>query len=169
MLQSGQSKTSTTPAPQSAGKSVAVVKIFDCNAHSSAGEICCKAPLAGLGVDFNVKGNGGCAFDARAPCTEGLREYKEEYIAPLVEVLRRYHNEVPVVVIVEPDSLGNVITNVIADPMAAGSSRCSAATAAAYREGISFAVGQIAEAAPSVGIYVDAGSACAGPRIPGTG
>jgi len=58
---------------------------------------------------------------------------------------------VPIVLVIEPDSLPNLSTNQ-ADP------RCgNPATAKAYREGIAYAVKSIAEATTAVTMYLDAG------------
>jgi hypothetical protein len=96
----------------------------DCNAKASAGEI-------------------GGAHDA------ALEEYKTQYVLPFAQTLRRYHARVPVVVVLEPDSLGNAV--------ASDGSSCTQATLATYRAGIRYAVETIAREAPSVAMYVDAG------------
>ena len=58
--------------------------------------------------------------------------------------------EHPIVVIVEPDSLGNAVTNV-------NQNGCTPTTINAYKEGITFAVDTITAAAPNVALYIDAG------------
>ena len=85
----------------------------DCNAKASNGEIA-----------FSEGANAAAA---------GLRTYKEQYVDPFAAVLAEYAS-VPVVLVLEPDSLGNVISN-------AGSNGCGAATVANYKEGITYAVG----------------------------
>lgn len=97
----------------------------DCNAKASNGEIAC----------------GG-----RAGCEEGLREYRDEFIRPVSEVLQAFHRSVPTVVILEPDSLGNVVTN-------AGSGGCLEAVLDAYKQGIRHAVEELTRNAPTVALY----------------
>lgn len=111
----------------------------DCKAHASNGEICCKK-LA----------DGKCDYMAGGQCEDGLREYKEEYVNPFVEVLQQYQNTVPIVIVVEPDSLPNLATNV-AHPHCGGT-----ATHASYREGIKYALHQLTQKCPSVTVYLDA-------------
>ena len=71
-------------------------------------------------------------------------------MTPFADVLSRFHATVPIVVLIEPDSLGNVVTN-------AGSGACAPSVIDAYKRGIAYAVKAIAKAAPSVAMYVDAG------------
>jgi len=111
----------------------------DCHARASNGEICC-----------TYKDDGTCDYIAPGNCEEGIETYKKEYIDPLVEVLSKYQSKVPIVLIIEPDSLPNLATN-LANP------RCgSDATMNAYHTGISYAVDQIAKHAPQVTMYLDA-------------
>ena len=113
----------------------------DCNAMASNGEICCD-------------GHGGagspCSHTSGGSCEAGLREYREEYIQPISEVLVRFHSSMPLILVLEPDSMGNVVTNT-------GSGGCTDATLAAYRSGIRFAAEKLAAAAPTAALYVDAG------------
>lgn len=111
----------------------------DCNAKASDGEICCDGRGGGVACDRSS-----------GSCEAGLREYREDYIRPVARVLERFHSTMPIVLILEPDSLGNVVTN-------AGSEGCTEATLRAYREGIRFAAETLASTAPSVALYVDAG------------
>ena len=61
------------------------------------------------------------------------------------------HAQVPTVVIVEPDSLPNLATNL-------GTPRCgNDATQTAYTQGIGYAVQQLHERAPHATLYLDAG------------
>eukprot|EP00965_Chrysotila_dentata_P222159 6192795-Pleurochrysis_carterae.AAC.4 len=113
----------------------------DCHAKASGGEICCRR-LPDGSCDFMAQANG---------CAEGLKEYMHEYVDPFVEVLARYSGTVPVVLVMEPDSLPNLVTNQ-ADP------RCGAATKEAYTQGLSYAIQRIADAAPHVSMYLDAGA-----------
>lgn len=111
----------------------------DCHARASNGELCC-----------TYKDDGTCDYTAPGDCAEGLETYKKEYIDPLVEILSQYQDRVPIVLVIEPDSLPNLATN-MANP------RCgSPATVNAYRTGISYAVDQIATHTPQVTMYLDA-------------
>ena len=98
--------------------------------------------------DCNAKASNGEISDATIGSTAALSEYKRHYVDPFVEVLHEFAN-VPVVLVVEPDSLGNVISN-------QGLQGCTAATIANYKEGVAYAVRTIATRAPHVAIYVDA-------------
>jgi len=111
----------------------------DCKAHASNGQICC-----------NKNADGSCNYKLGGDCAEGIREYKEEYVDPFIEVLRDFQNRVPIVVVVEPDSLPNLATNV-AHPHCG-----SSATIKAYREGISYSLHQLARETPQVTVYLDA-------------
>jgi len=113
----------------------------DCHAKSSSGEICCGGTLPDGRCDLS---------NQMSDCSAGLAEYKAEYAEPFIEVLSRYAHIVPIVVIVEPDSLANLITN-DADPS------CGAATYAAYTKGVGYAVQRLSEAVPTVPVYLDAG------------
>jgi cellulose 1,4-beta-cellobiosidase len=96
-----------------------------------------------------------CSAKASAGGLSGLRQYKEEYIDPFAEVLHRYRH-VPAVVIVEPDSLGNLVTNGGGGAAAGGGGSCGEEVAAAYRDGVSYAVHTLAARAPHAALYVDA-------------
>jgi len=111
----------------------------DCKAKASNGQICC-----------NKNADGSCNYKAGGDCAEGLREYKEEYADPFIQVLRDYQHRVPIVVVVEPDSLPNLATN-MAHPHCG-----SSATQAAYKEGISYALHQLVQKTPEVTVYLDA-------------
>jgi cellulose 1,4-beta-cellobiosidase len=107
----------------------------DCSASASAGEICCAK-----------NADGSCNYLV-TDCTAGLAEYQHSYIDPIVTLLKKY-SQVPVVMVIEPDSLGNLVTNM-------GNPRCSSdGTQSAYKNGIKYAVNQIATA-PNVAIYLD--------------
>lgn len=76
----------------------------DCNAHASNGEICCKYN-ADLTCDYSYSGT----------CDEGLNEYKTEYIDVFAEILGRFDCLVDIALVIEPDSLPNLATN-LANP-----------------------------------------------------
>ena len=114
----------------------------DCHAKASNGELCCSYKEDGR-CDYLDVGDGSC----RA----GLKQYKEEYIDQIAAVLRQFSGRVPVVLVIEPDSLPNLSTNQ-ADP------RCgNDATKSAYTRGVSYAVKTLAAADPDAAIYLDAG------------
>ena len=110
----------------------------DCKALASNGQICC-----------TYRADRTCDYEAvGGNCSAGLAEYASEYIDPMRAILERY-TQVPVALIVEPDSLPNLVTNQ-ADP------RCgNHATIEAYREGVKYAVHALATV-PSVSLYLDA-------------
>jgi cellulose 1,4-beta-cellobiosidase len=109
----------------------------DCHAKASNGEICCK---------YNADKT--CDYSVGGACADGLTEYKTTYVDPLVKVLAAYSKKVPIVLIIEPDSLPNIATN-MADPHCANS-------VTAYKEGVSYAVSQIASKCPDIVMYLDA-------------
>lgn len=111
----------------------------DCDAKASNGEICC-AKLS----------DGRCDYMHPGDCADGIQEYKSEYVDPFVSVLQEYDGKVPIVLVMEPDGLANLATN-IAHPHCG-----NMATQTAYKEGVKYAVSQLATHAPSVAIYLDA-------------
>lgn len=115
----------------------------DCHAKASNGEVCCGAK----------KPEGNCEYldeAASGTCDKGLAEYTNEYIDPLASTVKEYCGKVPMVLVVEPDSLPNLVTN-LDDP------KCgSTATTTAYRTGITYAVKTLAAACPEATIYLDA-------------
>eukprot|EP00966_Prymnesium_polylepis_P109656 2537612-Prymnesium_polylepis.1 len=112
----------------------------DCSARASAGEICCHRSL-----------EGSCDMSRAGGCDEGLGEYEWDFIRPFTALVRRYHT-VPIVAILEPDSLANLVTN-----SATMSSCGSNATKSAYVEGIKRAITMLDTEAPHVAVYLDAG------------
>lgn len=108
----------------------------DCKAVASNGEICC-----------TYKANGQCDYTASGDCAAGLTEYKTEYVDKFVSALNDYP-QVPVVVIVEPDSLPNLATN-MGDPKCANT-----ATQNAYKTGIKYAIDQLSTTHAT--LYIDA-------------
>ena len=112
----------------------------DCNARASNGEICCT-------VDPQTK---RCNYLAAGDCSVAIQDYKTNYIDNIVAILQKYP-KVPVALVIEPDSLPNLVTNL-------GNPACSnLATQNAYKQGISYAVAQIAQKTPWVAMYLDAG------------
>merc|ERR1719375_100439 len=108
----------------------------DCKAVASNGEICC-----------TYKSDGRCDYTAVGDCSEGINEYKTEYVDPFVKALKDYPS-VPVVVIVEPDSLPNLATNL-------DNPKCgNTATKTAYKTGIAYAIQQLQTTHAT--LYIDA-------------
>lgn len=112
----------------------------DCHASASNGELCCQ---------FNSDGT--CVYEASDPtCSDGLARYQHHYVDPFAAVLEKY-SSVPVAVVIEPDSLPNLATN-MEDP------RCgNAATQTAYIQGITYAIDTLHRRAPRAALYLDAG------------
>eukprot|EP01119_Soliformovum_irregulare_P014810 TRINITY_DN4087_c0_g1_i1.p1 TRINITY_DN4087_c0_g1~~TRINITY_DN4087_c0_g1_i1.p1 ORF type:complete len:435 (+),score=91.58 TRINITY_DN4087_c0_g1_i1:53-1357(+) len=111
----------------------------DCDAHASNGEICC-----------NPNSDGSCNYNMGGDCAQGLQRYKTEYIDQIAKLFAQYQDRVPIVAIIEPDSLPNLATNT--DNPHCGNS----ATQAAYMQGIPYAITTIANSAPKVTMYLDA-------------
>ena len=108
----------------------------DCKAVASNGEICC-----------TYKANGQCDYLASGSCSEGIDEYKSQYVDPFVKALNDFPT-VPTVVIVEPDSLPNLATNL-------GNARCgNEATQTSYKTGIAYAIQQLQTTHAT--LYIDA-------------
>jgi len=119
----------------------------DCHALASNGEICCHDGEDGRCLMATSGDNAGFYAEVSGnDCADGLKEYEEDYIDPLVEVLLA-HSEVPVVLIIEPDSLPNMVTNY-------GARGCHAETKTAYMTGITTAVTKLATTGAT--LYVDA-------------
>ena len=109
----------------------------DCHAKASNGEICCT---------YNADKT--CNYDATGDCSAGISEYKTEYIDPLYQVLDAYDDTVPIVLIIEPDSLPNIATN-------QADSHCgNAATQTAYKTGVAYAINKLKTL--KVTMYIDA-------------
>lgn len=127
----------------------------DCFALASNGEICCHygKDVGRTKCEFNDKG-----FYKEYPgnnCKDGLKEYRETYIDPFVEVVKKFDGRVPIVLVIEPDSLPNMITN-MAGSVSPGEHRgCSDETKFAYMNGITHTVNAFAETDASM--YLDAG------------
>ena len=111
----------------------------DCNAKASNGELCC-----------TYNSDGRCNYLAPGNCDQGLSQYKIQYIDNIVKILKKYE-KVPIAVVIEPDSLPNLVTNI-------GNPSCgNQATQIAYKEGIKYAISQISKNSPKTSIYLDAG------------
>jgi len=96
----------------------------DCAAAASNGELSC--------VD--------------SACVDGLNTYKNKYVDPIVAIFKKYPEQ-PIVAVVEPDSLGNMATNM-------NIQKCTLAENA-YYSGIAYSINALS-ALPNVYIYLDA-------------
>ena len=110
----------------------------DCNARASNGELCC-----------TYRTDGRCDYlTLRDNCQAGLDQYKKEYVDPYVQVVAKYQDSVNIALVIEPDSLPNLITN-MGNPACRNSERV-------YKEGITYAVKEFASKASKVWVYLDA-------------
>jgi cellulose 1,4-beta-cellobiosidase len=109
----------------------------DCRAKASNGEICCT---------YNADRT--CDYNASGSCEEGIQEYKSEYVDPMYAVLQKYQNDVEIVLIIEPDSLPNLATN-LSDYHCGNS-----ATQASYKKGIEYTINKFKDL--NVTMYLDA-------------
>ena len=118
----------------------------DCHAKASLGELCCT---------YSVNTSSHCNFTAPGECKDGLDDYRTKYIDRLVAWLQKF-STVPVVTVIEPDSLPNLATNM--DDIKCGSN----ATQNSYKKGVAYAVESLAKArrkltgAARVDVYMDA-------------
>lgn len=110
----------------------------DCDAKASNGEICC-----------TKNADGTCDYDTESDCKDGIAEYKSTYVDPFVSVLMEYKGKVPVVLVVEPDSLPNLASNL-------GHPHCgNTATQQSYHQGIQYALSELSEKTDAT-LYLDA-------------
>ncbi|KAF1832787.1 exoglucanase-6A [Decorospora gaudefroyi] len=75
-----------------------------------------------------------------------LNIYKSEYIDPIVDIFKKYPNTA-VALVIEPDSLPNLVTNI--DLQSCKDS------ASGYRDGVAYALKQLN--LPNIAMYIDAG------------
>ncbi len=89
-------------------------------AKASNGEICCTRNPDGT-CDYDAVGD--CRSGRRdgpgasrsklsrfgLPCSDGIKEYETEFIDQLVAILRKYDGVVPISLVIEPDSLPNLV------------------------------------------------------------
>jgi cellulose 1,4-beta-cellobiosidase len=78
-----------------------------------------------------------------------MKKYKTEFIDEIAAAFTRF-KDMPVAVILEPDSLPNIVTN-------SGVRKCNQRVFDAYREGVTYAIKQLS--LPNVSLYLDAGHA----------
>jgi len=109
----------------------------DCNARASNGELCC-----------TYRTDGRCDYLSNTDnCQAGLDQYKREYVDPYVSVVAAYQDKVNIAIVIEPDSLPNLITN-MGNPACRNSERV-------YKDGITYAVNAFAQQAAKVWLYLD--------------
>lgn len=63
------------------------------------------------GWSLQTKPDGTCDYNASGDCAKGIQEYKSEYVDPFVAVLKKYDNKLPIILVIEPDSIPNLATN----------------------------------------------------------
>ena len=105
----------------------------DCDAFNSVGEICCyKNP------------DGSCDRAKDGDCNDGLQDYFGNFADPIADAFKQYEGKLPIVAIIEPDSLPNLATNL-------GNPNCAnLGTSNAYNNGIPYIIKKINSVAPSV-------------------
>eukprot|EP00930_Biecheleria_cincta_P029917 TRINITY_DN20759_c0_g1_i1.p1 TRINITY_DN20759_c0_g1~~TRINITY_DN20759_c0_g1_i1.p1 ORF type:complete len:1010 (+),score=117.39 TRINITY_DN20759_c0_g1_i1:158-3187(+) len=130
----------------------------DCYALASNGEICCHYGTDVGRTKCNMSTSGpNVGFYREEPgadCADGLKEYRETYIDPFAEVVSRFADKVPVVLVIEPDSLPNLVTN-MADKRPDSYRGCHQETKISYEQGVRYAVEKFSTTGAQ--IYVDAG------------
>jgi len=125
----------------------------DCWALASNGEICCHYGENVGRTQCDMGANGFYREQPGGQCVDGLREYKESYIDPFAEVVKSFDGKVPIVLVIEPDSLPNMVTN-MKDRRPSNFRGCHDETKIAYMEGIKYAVQKFSET--DAFMYVDA-------------
>jgi cellulose 1,4-beta-cellobiosidase len=107
-------------------------------------------PVVTVFVVYDMPGRdcGATASSGELPLGAGEARYKSEFIDPIAAQFRQHPSQ-RIVVLLEPDSLANVATNL-------GSPKCAAAEQA-YRHSIAYAVRTLSM--PHVSLYLDAAHA----------
>ncbi|KAJ3143186.1 hypothetical protein HK100_003864 [Physocladia obscura] len=107
------------------------------------------APIIIQFVIYDLPGRdcAALASNGELPATDaGIATYKSDYIDPIVAAFKLKASNIRLVLIIEPDSLPNILTN-------ANLATC-ATSAPYYREGIEYALSQLANI-PNVYMYLD--------------
>jgi len=105
----------------------------DCDAFNSVGEICCY-----------TNPDGSCDRAKDGDCAAGLQTYYQNFSDPIAALFKQYEGKLPIVAIIEPDSLPNLATNL-------GNPNCAnMATSSAYNNGVPYLIKNINANAPSV-------------------
>ncbi|KAG9200259.1 hypothetical protein G6514_007472 [Epicoccum nigrum] len=98
-------------------------------------------------VIYNLPGRDCAAKASNGELAVGqLDVYKSQYIDPIVAIFKKYP-KVAISLVIEPDSLPNLVTN-------SNVQQCQAA-ASGYRDGVAYALKQLN--LPNVAMYLDAG------------
>jgi len=100
-------------------------------------------------VIYNLPNRDCAAFSSAGELDiedDGLNRYKTEYIDQIVSIIRKYPS-LRYVLVIEPDSLANLVTNLSID-------KCAQA-AATYKAGIAYAITQFQD--KNVAAYLDIG------------
>ncbi|KAJ1562427.1 hypothetical protein HK096_010011, partial [Nowakowskiella sp. JEL0078] len=79
----------------------------------------------------------------------GIATYKSQYIDPIVTILNSKPSNVRVVLVIEPDSLPNLATNI-------GALRCNSVTQSEYPDGVAYAIAKLSVISNTY-LYLDAG------------
>ncbi|USP78604.1 glycoside hydrolase family 6 protein [Curvularia clavata] len=102
--------------------------------------------IAGL-VIYDLPGRDCAAKASNGELAVGeINVYKTQYIDPIVAIIKKYPN-VAFALVIEPDSLPNLVTNI--------NLQTCQASASGYREGVAYALKQLN--LPNVAMYIDAG------------
>lgn len=124
----------------------------DCWALASNGEICCHYGKDVGRTKCEMGSNGYYKEYPGDNCKVGLKEYQGEYIDPFVAHVKKYQDRVPIVLVIEPDSLGNMVTN-MKDKRPDEFRGCHDETKYTYMNGITYTVKEFAKTKAS--IYLD--------------
>ena len=118
----------------------------DCKALASNGELCCnETPECQHIGSFYC--NIPCQNSATS-CGQGMSDYKKLYIDQLTKLFaQKKYEGIKKVLIIEPDSLPNCVTNV-------GNNGCTQITCEAYKEGIKYAIEKLS-AVSNTYLYLD--------------
>ncbi len=112
----------------------------DCQKRTVGSPLCCHYRPGGQGCDYSVSG----------PCDVGVQEYQLDVVDELASLFEEFHTRVPIALVVEPGAL---------EALALNQPRCSSmSTVHGYQRGIEYAVDEIANRAPTVALYLDAGN-----------
>ena len=124
---------------RSSSRSSTTSRTGDCTTTRSNGEICCR-----------YNDDGTCDYTGDE-CAAGLAEYESGYVDVFAEVLAEYADSVPVALVIEPDSVGNLVTN-------ADDPKCGSGAYAGGDRGdvVPYAIQTLKAACADCAIYLDA-------------
>ncbi|KAJ3125923.1 hypothetical protein HK098_008116 [Nowakowskiella sp. JEL0407] len=108
------------------------------------------SPIIAEFVIYNLPGRDCAALASNGEIPKGgLDTYKTKYIDVAVSILKNKPSNVRLVIVLEPDSLPNLATNV-------GQLACDSTTQSEYPAGVAYAIAKLS-AIPDTTIYLDAG------------